>query len=129
MGRGAATGDFDNDGRLDLLITENDGAARLWRNATETKSHWVGLRLEAAKGPKQALGAEVRCTSGATTQRRIVRTGSSYLSQGDLRVHFGTGESTAVDLEIRWPSGKVEKIAQVPVDRYVVIAEGSGKAR
>ena len=129
VGRGAAAGDFDNDGRVDLLITENNGSARLWRNDTEAPGHWLGLRLEAATGPKQAIGAVVRCTAGGTTQRRTVRTGSSYLSQGDLRVHFGIGDAKTVDLEIRWPSGKVETIVDVAVDRYGVVVEGTGKVR
>jgi len=129
VGRGAAAGDIDHDGRIDLLVTENNGAARLWRNVSEGTGHWATLRLRAATGPREAIGAVVTCSAGGVRRRATVRTGSSYLSQSDLDLHFGLGTATSVDVEVAWPSGSVERFAGVAVDKISTLVEGTGKAR
>ncbi|MFM7322049.1 MAG: CRTAC1 family protein [Armatimonadota bacterium] len=129
VGRGAAAGDVDHDGRIDLLVTENNGSARLWRNVSEGAGHWTTLKMVATKGAKEAIGAVVACSAGGVRRRATVRTGSSYLSQSDLRVHFGLGTATQADIEVTWPSGSVETFAGVPADRISTLVEGTGKAR
>ncbi|MCA1596428.1 MAG: CRTAC1 family protein [Chloroflexi bacterium] len=125
VGRGVACGDFDNDGREDLLVTSNNGPAMLWRNVTNNSNHWLALRLEGVKSNRDAIGAMVLVTAGGMTRRMMVRSGSSYLSQSDLRPHFGLGSATMAAVEIRWPSGLVQKIPSLGCDRIWQIREGS----
>jgi hypothetical protein len=129
LGRGCAWGDFDNDGRLDLLITSNNGPAMLWHNETSTHNHWLKLKLAGVKSNRDAIGALVIATAGGLTQRRMVRSGSSYLSQSDLRPNFGLGSQLAADIEIRWPSGTVDRLHSVPADHIWTVQEGSGAYR
>jgi hypothetical protein len=127
VGRGLATGDIDNDGDLDLLITNNGEDAELLRNEGLPGSHALLLRLRGAGGNNAAVGARVRVTAGAVAQRRDVNAGSSYLSQSDLRVHVGLGAATQADrVEVLWPSGKVETLSAVAADQLVTIEEGRG---
>lgn len=122
VGRGSAWGDFDNDGRPDLLLCENNGPARLLRNVSADTNHWLGIRLIPATGNRNAYGAEVRVTAGGITQRRWIRSGSSYLSHCDLRALFGLGASEQVSkLEIRWPDGQLTTTTPKFVDRYLEI--------
>jgi hypothetical protein len=124
VGRGCATGDFDNDGRPDLLLCENAGRTRLLRNVSEEGRHWLGVRLRGRGGNRNGYGAEVRLTAGGVTQRRWVRSGSSYLSHSDARALFGLGAGTVVDqVEVRWPSGRSTIQKQPAVDRYLTITE------
>jgi hypothetical protein len=129
VGRGCAWGDFDNDGRPDVLITSNNGPALLWHNETLAGNHWLTLRLVGERSNRDGIGAVVQVTAGGRTQRTAVRSGSSYLSQSDLRAHFGLGEARTADVEIRWPSGTVDRIAAVPADQIYVAREGMGKAQ
>ena len=105
--RGAAFGDLDNDGRLDVVLNNCDDAPTVLRNETKESGHWLALKLIGGpKSPRDAIGATVWLTASGKRQRADVISGASYCSQSDLRLHFGLGNATNVDkLEIRWPSG------------------------
>lgn len=126
VGRGCAWGDIDNSGRPDVLITTNNGPAHLWRNETPTQNHWLTLRLIGTRSNRDGIGALVLVHAGGVQQRTLVRSGSSYLSQSDLRPHFGLGAQTSADVEIRWPSGTVDRFARVLCDRIWTAREGAG---
>ena len=127
VGRGCAWGDFDNDGRPDLLITANNGPAHLWHNETPTRNHWMTLQLVGTKSCRDGIGARVIVKTSAGSQQNYVRSGSSYLSQSDLRPHFGLGTQTKADVEIHWPSGIVDKIGGAACDHIWKIYEGKGR--
>jgi enediyne biosynthesis protein E4 len=129
VGRGAAWGDIDNDGRPDVLLTTNNGPALLWHNETVTPNHWLTLRLIGTRSARDGIDALVKITAGGVTQRTLARSGSSYLSQSDLRPHFGLGPQVQADVEIRWPSGTVDRIARVPCDGIRTVHEGTGVAQ
>jgi hypothetical protein len=105
-----------------------DKVPALMRNVNPDHHHWVGLKLIGGpKSPRDAVGATVYLTAGGIRQREDVMSGGSYESSNDQRPHFGIGDSTAVDaLEIRWPSGAVEKVTLPSVDRFFAIEEGKG---
>jgi enediyne biosynthesis protein E4 len=127
VGRGLATGDIDNDGDLDLLVTNNGQTADLLRNDGASRVNALLVRLVSSGMNRDAIGARVRVTTGSVIQRRDVLAGSSYLSQNDLRAHFGLGAATAADvLDVRWPSGKTETLHGVPAGLIVTIEEGKG---
>jgi enediyne biosynthesis protein E4 len=126
VGRTLITGDVDNDGDLDLLVTNNGAAPELLRNGTSGGAAIV-LRLAGAAGNRDALGARVSVTAGGRTQVREVKSGSSYLGQNDVRVHVGLGSATAVDrIEIRWPGGRLERIDKPPANHLLTVQEGRG---
>jgi len=129
-GRGMAVGDLFNDGKLDAVINVMDGHPVLLRNVDTNKNHWLELKLVGgAKSPKDAVGATVYVTANGMKQREDVLSGGSYLSSNDPRPHFGLGQTSKVDdIEIHWPSGKVEHFSVPGVDRIVTITEGTGKA-
>ena len=125
--RGAAFGDIDNDGRIDVVVENIDGAPLVLRNVSASKNHWVTLELVGTKSNRLALGAKVTAVAGGLTQVDEVRSGASYLSQNDLRIHFGLGATKTVDrLEIRWPSGGTEIVKNLTADRIYVLKEGLG---
>jgi hypothetical protein len=128
-GRGMAVGDLFNDGKLDAVINVEDGHPVLLRNVSPDKNHWLELKLVGgAKSPRDAIGATVYLTANGMRQRADVLSGGSYLSTNDPRPHFGLGPATTVDeIEIHWPSGKVEKFTVPGVDRIVTLTEGTGK--
>ena len=126
VGRGLATGDIDNDGDLDLLVTNNGETAELLRN-DGGRGHALLVTLHGPAGNREAIGARIRVTAGARTLRRDVKAGSSYLSQNDLRAHFGLGEATRADrVEVQWPSGARDTIPAVDADQIITIEEGKG---
>jgi hypothetical protein len=128
VARGAAWGDFDDDGRLDVLILENNGPARLWRNETETKNHYLKIKLVGVKSNRNGLGAKVKVTTGSVTQTDTARSGSSYCSASDLRLHFGLGTAAQADkIEITWPSGTADTLTNVQGDRMITVKEGESK--
>jgi hypothetical protein len=119
LGRGAAWGDFDDDGRPDLLLSESGGTAHLLRNVSSGGRHWIGFRLRGKRSNRNAFGAEVRVTAGGVTQRRWVHSGGSYLSQSDPRALFGLGAAARIDrIEVVWPSGVKSEVAGPPLDSY-----------
>lgn len=127
VSRGSALGDLDNDGHVDLVVNDLDGPPMILRNEGGDGNHWVTLELGTTKGNRLAIGARVKIVTGDIVQIEEVRSGGSYLSQNDLRVHFGTGKYSKVDvIEIRWPSGKTELIKGLKADKFYSILEGQG---
>ncbi|HEV3197816.1 MAG TPA: CRTAC1 family protein [Bryobacteraceae bacterium] len=127
--RGVAFGDFDNDGDIDILIMNMNEPPSLLRNDMSGANHWLKVLLVGVASNRSAIGAQVVAAYGERRQAQAVLAQSSYLSVNDRRLHFGLGPATTVSLDIRWPSGTEEKIANVPADRLVVILEGSGVIR
>lgn len=128
VSRGLATGDYDNDGDLDVFIVNLNQKATLLRNDGGNRNHWMAFRLIGTKGNRDSIGARVTVTVGGLHQMEEVRSGSSYCSQNDLRLYFGLGKATHVDrVEIRWPGGRVETLQNVPSDQWVQVVEGSGR--
>ncbi|HVS66786.1 MAG TPA: CRTAC1 family protein [Thermoanaerobaculia bacterium] len=130
VSRGLATGDIDNDGDVDVVVTNNGGPARLLINEVGRERHWVGLRLVTGQGRRDALGAWVGVHRGeAPVLWRRVRTDGSYLSASDPRLLIGLGASPGVDaVEVRWPSGRRE-VFEVAAGRYTTLEEGAGSPR
>ena len=125
--RGAAFGDLDNDGNIDVVIGDLDNSPMILHNEGDKSNHWATFELAAKTGSPLAIGARVTITSGGVTQTEEVRSGGSYLSQNDLRVHFGLGKSTKIDsAEIRWTDGKTETLKDIPADKFYSILEGEG---
>jgi hypothetical protein len=128
--RGLAIGDFNNDGAVDVLISNNDGAPVLLRNHAGNQNHWLGLRMVGRKGNSDAIGARVTYQAGDLKRERMKVGGGSFLSSHDPRVVLGLGTRSKIDwLEIKWPQpgGALERFTQLPLDRYITIVEGTGK--
>jgi hypothetical protein len=126
--RGVAFGDLDNDGDVDLLIADLDGPPQLLRNDGGNANNSILIKTIGVKSNRSGIGAKVTVVSGDLTQIDEVRSGDSYISQSDLRLHFGLEKRTKIDsIQVRWPSGAVDKISGVGVNRIVVIKEGQGK--
>ena len=125
-GRGAAFGDYDNDGDVDVLVNNVHDAPDLYRLEAPRANHWLTVKLVGTRSNRSAIGARVLCSAGGTTLVDEVRGGGSYASQNDLRVHFGLGAATRVDrLEVRWPSGLREAWRDLPADQLLTLKEGS----
>jgi hypothetical protein len=130
VGRGAAYGDFDNDGDLDILLSANNGPVRLLRNDNGNRNDMLRVRTIGTRSNRDGIGAKVTVTSGRNLKlSALVKSGSSYLSQSELPLTFGLGapdESKTVDLNILWPSGKHESIKNIKRNEFVTVQEGRG---
>lgn len=124
VGRGMAVGDMNNDGKLDAVISTNDGPAHLLQNQTDSGNHWLRFLLVGHTSNRDAIGAVVKVTTPQGSQYQTVSTAGSYLSSSDKRVHFGLGSNAMVsDIEIRWPSGILQHLANVKADQQVKVDE------
>jgi hypothetical protein len=128
IARGLAYGDFDRDGDIDVLITTNNGPARLYRN-DQSGNHSIRFRLRGTTSNRDAIGAVVKIEHGGTSQQRVVKTGSSYLSQSELPLTFGLGRRDAIDRAVvTWPGGRVEEHKSLRAGRAYDCVEGAGIA-
>jgi enediyne biosynthesis protein E4 len=128
--RGLAAGDFNNDGRVDVLIGNNGAAPLLLKNNAGEGNHWVGLKLEGVRCNRDAFGARITWSAGGVKRSRMRNSGGSYLSSHDPREVLGLGAAAKADwVEIRWPapSHRVERFSGLPVDRYSTVREGTGE--
>jgi len=127
--RGAAFGDFDNDGDIDVAVMNMGEAPALYRNDLESRHHWIQLQLEGTKSNRSAIGATVSIDNSGGTQTKPVVSQSSYVSHNDLRVHFGLGDVEKIEaIRVHWPSGVEEKFPGPAADRRYLLREGSGAA-
>jgi hypothetical protein len=127
VSRGLAVGDLFNDGNMDVVIGDLDGGPMILRNRGIAGHHWVSFELAGVKSNRLALNARIKIVAGGMTQTDEVHSGGSYLSQNDLRLHFGLGTATKIDsAEIHWPSGKVETLTNLAADRFYSVLEGEG---
>jgi hypothetical protein len=127
VARGLAVGDLFNDGNMDVVINDLDGSPMILRNKGIPGRHWVSFELAGTKSNRLALNARIKIVSGGMTQTDEVHSGGSYLSQNDLRAHFGLGTAAKIDsVEIHWPSGAIDKIGSLAADRFYAVQEGHG---
>jgi enediyne biosynthesis protein E4 len=127
VSRGLAVADLFNDGNMDVAINDLDGRPMILRNHGIPGRHWISIELAGTRSDRLALNARVKVTAGGMTQTDEVHSGGSYLSQNDLRLHFGLGSATKVDsIEVRWPSGAVDKTGILEADHFYSILEGLG---
>ena len=124
VSRGATFADYDLDGDIDIVVTNSNTAPRLLRNDGDNRKNWLQIRLTATNGSTDAIGARVKITTGTLTQTREVRSGDGYLSQQDLTLHFGIGDSEQVDsIEVQWQSGAKQLIGSVPANQVLSLEE------
>ncbi|MBV9849302.1 MAG: CRTAC1 family protein [Armatimonadetes bacterium] len=125
VGRGLAVGDFDNDGRVDALVVDSEGAPLLLRNDSPRPGHWLSLQLVGVRSNRDGYGALVTVRTPGLTQTRLCQADGSYLSSSDKRVHVGLGAAmSAQSVTVKWPSGRVDAFRGVPADRFYTLREG-----
>jgi hypothetical protein len=122
-GRGCAFGDFDNDGDIDVLVNCINDVPQLLRCDRTNQNNWVKIKTVGVKSNRSGIGARIYCTTGSHRQMDEVRSGGSYISQSDLRVHFGIGQAGSAEIEVHWPSGVVDRLT-VKANRIVEVVEG-----
>ncbi len=128
VSRAAALADYDNDGDIDILVTNNGQAPELLQNDGGNQNHWMEVRLYGTRSNRDGIGARVVVKSGGATLVEEAKGGMSYQSSHDPRLHFGLGAAARVDsIEVRWPSGVVDRLAGLAVDRIVGVKEGAGE--
>jgi len=127
VARGVAVGDLFNDGQMDIVVEDLDGKPMVLRNRGVPGNHWVSFELAGTKSNRLAIGARLKIVAGGMTQTDQIHSGGSYLSQNDLRVHFGLGTSTRIgSVEIHWPSGVVDVLKDLATDQVYSVLEGRG---
>lgn len=127
VSRGLAVGDLFNDGNMDVVISDLDGAPMVIKNHGIAGRHWISFELAGVKSNRLAIGARIKIVAAGMTQTDEIHSGGSYLSQNDLRVHFGLGSTAKVEsVEIRWPSGATETLKNLAVDNFYSVLEGKG---
>jgi hypothetical protein len=126
-GRGLATGDYDNDGGIDIVTNNRDDYPSLLHNVGGNANHWLTILLIGTKSNRDGVGASLKLTSGGVTRVEQAKGGTGYMSASDPRIHFGLGKRTKIDsLEVTWPSGQIDHLGNVPIDQIIAIQEGSG---
>lgn len=124
-GRGCAFGDFDNDGCVDIVVNNQNARPALLAITSHNRNHWINIHLIGTRSNRSAIGARIRCVAGTISQIDEVRSGASFLSQNDLRIHFGLGDHSTADLiEVRWPSGAIDRFHNVAADQFIGVTEG-----
>ena len=127
--RGLAVGDLWNDGRMSAVISNMNAPPSLLVNDVRSGNHWIAFRTVGTKSNRDGIGAKITVSSGGRTLVDEVRSGSSYISNHDMRVHFGLGANTKVDsMRVRWPSGLIEDFESPRIDTIHILKEGSGKS-
>ena len=129
VGRGLAIGDYDNDGKMDILVVNSEGAPMLLHNETPTRNHWLLCRLVGKQSNRDGIGAMITVRAGGKKLLRHCATDGSYLSASDRRVHFGLGDVTEASVTVRWPDGTQSAYTHVAADRVVTIREGDATLR
>jgi hypothetical protein len=129
-GRGSAFGDFNNDGCTDIVVNNHNSIPSLIRCDRMNHNHWITIKVEGVKSNRSGIGTRLKCVAGNLKQIDEVRSGGSYLSQNDLRVHFGLGSAEKVDiLEMHWPSGRIDVLRNLAADQFLAVREGAGFTR
>src|SRR5215813_11878681 len=125
--RGCAFGDYDNDGDIDILINPVNAVPQLLRCDSANQNNWITIKTIGVKSNRDGIGARIKCITGEASQIDEVRSGGSYYSQNDLRVHFGLGKAKKVNaLEIKWPSGQPDVLNDISGNQFIVVKEGAG---
>src|SRR6202008_3046841 len=116
-GRGVAFGDLDNDGAIEIMVNNMNALPSLLKLSAKPSAHWIGIETIGVKVTRRGIGARVVCITGKHRQMDEVRSGGSYFSQNDLRLHFGLDQAKTADVEIRWPSGQTDTLKNLDANR------------